>query len=266
MRLNSLHRADKLKIRSLASRPRIRLMFNVLIAMAIMLGGNLRAAPPSAETVRYDSAGSKIDALLVRPSQTGKHPAILVIHDSEGLNDGMRDVALQLAAAGFVALVPDLLSRSGGMANAKSVDAAVTRLSPEQTVQDLLAGIAFLESDPGVDSAKISSLGFGWGGWRSFRLAAESPNLNHAVIFYGATPVNGLENIHASVLANYAQYDFFDTGNSIWTEDTLQRFGTKFTCYIYPKTFRGFFDPSGAHYNADAAKLAWTRTLEFLKS
>ena len=124
----------------------------------------------------------------------------------------------------------------------------------------------FCRRIPGVDSGKISSVGFGWGGWRSFRLASTVSELYRAVVFYGTTPTDGLENIHAPVLANYAQYDFFDTGNSIWTENTMKQSGKKFTYYIYPKTYRAFASAGGPRYDAEAAKLAWTRTLDFLQS
>jgi carboxymethylenebutenolidase len=235
--------------------------------ITVIFSLTLRAAPvPAAETIRYDSGGVQISSLLAKPNGSGKHPAVIVIHDQQGLNDAIRNVVQQLAAAGFIALAPDLLSRTGGTGTATRIESDVAGLSPQQTVEDLRAGVVFLENNPDVDSAKISSIGFGWGGWRSFKLASTLSNLSHAVIFYGATPVNGLENVHASVMANYAQYDFFDTGNSIWTEDTLKGFGSKFSCYIYPKTFRGFFDPQQAHYNAESAKLAWARTLDFLKS
>jgi carboxymethylenebutenolidase len=223
-------------------------------------------ATPGFETVSYDSGGVQVHALLAKPEGTGKHPAVIVIHDSQGLTDEFRDIARQLAAAGFVAMAPDLLSRTGGTQASPQAESAIAALSPKVSVEDLSAGFTFLRGDPNVDPEKISSIGFGWGGWRSFKLAAALPGLRHAVIFYGATPVNGLENVHASVLANYAQYDFFDTGNSIWTEDTLKESGGKFTYYIYPKTFRGFFDPGSPSFDADAARLAWSRTLEFLRS
>jgi carboxymethylenebutenolidase len=223
-------------------------------------------AKPDTEIVNYNSGGQNISVFLAMPQGEGSHPAVIVIHDNQGLNDGIRKVARQLAAAGFVAMVPDLVSRAGGTKTPRQAEAALASLAPQQSVEDLRAGFAFLEKYPGVDPGKISSIGFGWGGWRSFKLAATLPKLNHAVVFYGTTPVDGLENVHASVLANYAQYDFFDTGNSIWTQDTLKQFGGKFSYYIYPKTFRGFFGVDGPYYDPEAAKLAWSRTLEFLRS
>jgi carboxymethylenebutenolidase len=226
---------------------------------------NVQKTNLDTEIVNYDSGGANISAFLAKPQAEGKRPAVIVIHDNQGLNDGIRNVVRQLAATGFIALAPDLASRTGGTKSPSQAEAALASLSSQQSVEDLRAGFAFLEKYPGVDPDKISSIGFGWGGWRSFKLAATLPKLCHAVVFYGATPVDGLENVHASVLANYAQYDFFDTGNSIWTEDTLKQFGGKFSYYIYPKTYRGFFSTDGPNYDAEAAKLAWSRTLEFLR-
>jgi carboxymethylenebutenolidase len=225
-----------------------------------------RTSNSGAETVTYDALGVPITALLVRPPSSGKHPAVLLIHDAQGLDDQMRKTAAKLSAEGFLVLVPDLLSRTGGTGAAQQVESAVSRLSPLETVQDLRSGFEFLKAQSSVDPAKISAIGFGWGGWRAFKLAASVPELSHAVIFYGATPVDGLENIHARIMANYAQYDFFDTGNSIWTQDTLQQLGTTFAYFVYPKTFRGFCNSDARHYDADASKLAWSRTLDFLRS
>jgi carboxymethylenebutenolidase len=260
-----------------------RILINLCVAircyliLVLFIGSIAWAAPSTSrhsaqetnldtEIVNYDSGGANISAFLARPQAEGKHPAVIVIHDNQGLNDDIRNVVRQLAAAGFIALAPDLVSRTGGTKTPRQVESVLASLSPEQSVDDLRAGFAFLEKYPGVDPSKISSIGFGWGGWRSFKLAATLPKLYHAVVFYGATPIDGLENVHASVLANYAQYDFFDTGNSIWTEDTLKQSGGKFSYYVYPKTFRGFFSADGPYYDAEAAKLAWSRTLEFLRS
>lgn len=218
------------------------------------------------ETVQYETGGVRFSAFIAKPKGEGKHAAIIVIHDNQGLTDAIRYVVRQFAAAGFIAIAPDLLSRTGGTKSPQQAQGALSQLPPDQTVQDLRACFAFLQTYPGVDSSKISSVGFGWGGWRSFRLASTVSELHRAVVFYGSTPTDGLENIHAPVLANYAQYDFFDTGNSIWTENAMKQSGKKFTYYVYPRTYRPFANTGSPRYDEEAAKLAWTRTLDFLQS
>jgi len=237
------------------------------------LAGGSAAAKPAQETpaanvdvatIQYDSGGVSLDAYVAKPKGGGKNPAVIVIHDNQGLNDPMREAARQFAATGFVAMAPDLASRLGAAKSSAQALQAMNQLTPNQTVQDLRAAFAYLQKDPDVDPAKISAVGFGWGGWRSFMLATSVPELYRAVVYCGATPTEGLENVHAPVLGNYAQYDFRVTGNALWTEKTMREAGKEFKYYVYPNVYHAFYS-EGPQYNADAAKLAWTRTLDFLK-
>jgi carboxymethylenebutenolidase len=223
-----------------------------------------QAANVDAATIQFDSGGLNIDAYVARPKGGGKSPAVIVVHDNQGLNDSMREVTRQFAAAGFVAMAPDLASRPGAAKAPGQAMQAANQLSPTLTVQDLRAAFAYLQKDPDVDPAKISAVGFGWGGWRSFMLATSVPELYRAVVYSGSTPATGIENAHAPVLANYAQYDFRVTGNALWTEKTMHDAGKNFMYYVYPSVYHAFYS-AGPQYNADAAKLAWTRTLDFLK-
>jgi carboxymethylenebutenolidase len=216
------------------------------------------------ETVHFDSGGFNLDAFVAKPAGAGKHPAVLVIHDSLGLNDSMREIAKQFAAAGFVALAPDFTSHRGGMRTPEQMAQAVTQLSPNLTVQDARAALDYLQKDSAVDTAKISTVGFGWGGWRSFMLAASSPELYRAVIYSGTTPSQSFDAVHATILAHYAQYDFRTTGNALVTEKAMTEAGKHFSYFVYPQAYRAFYLP-GAQSNAEAAKLAWTRTLDFLR-
>jgi carboxymethylenebutenolidase len=223
-----------------------------------------QAANVDATTIQFDSGGLNIDAYVAKPKGGGKNPAVIVVHDSQGLNDSMREITRQFAAAGFVAMAPDLASRLGAPKASGQTLQAINQLSPNLTVQDLRAAFVFLQKDPDVDPAKISAVGFGWGGWRSFMLATSVPELYRAVVYSGSTPVTSIENAHAPVLANYAQFDFRVTGNALWTEKTMHDAGKSFTYYVYPSVYHAFYS-AGPQYNAEAAKLAWTRTLDFLK-
>jgi carboxymethylenebutenolidase len=223
-------------------------------------------APPNAssETIHLDSGGFDIDALVVKPAGGGKHPAILLIHDSQGLDDSIRKAAKQFANAGFFVLAPDFTSRLGGTRTPGQMAQAVGQLSPNLSVQDARAAFAYLQKDPEVDAAKISTVGYGWGGRRSFMLAISVPELYRAVVYCGSTPSQSFDAVHAPVLAHYAQYDFRVTGNALLTEKAMTEAGKQFTYFIYPKVNHGFYDPN-MQYNADADNLAWTRTLDFLK-
>jgi carboxymethylenebutenolidase len=222
------------------------------------------AANVATDTIHYDSGGFSIEAFVAKPAGAGKHPAVLVIHDSQGLNDSILDIAKQFAAAGFFALAPDFTSRLGGERTPGQMAQAVGQLSPNLSVQDARAAFDYLQKDSDVDAAKISTVGFGWGGWRSFVLAVSVPELYRIVVYCGSPPSQSFDAVHAPVLAHYAQYDFRTTGNALLTEKSMTEAGKKFTYFVYPQVNRGFYAP-GAQYDADAAKLAWTRTLDFLK-
>jgi carboxymethylenebutenolidase len=262
------------------------------------------AADVDVETVRYPSGSASIDAYVARPRGGGKHGAVLVVHDDLGLNDAVRGVTRLFARAGFVALAPNLLSRSSGASmpgdrgrGGGGGEGGFGRRTPvmglplPQTVADVEAAFTFLQQHADVDAAKISAIGLGWGGYRVWRLAQDTPALYRAVVFYGVPPTDDqLTKINAPVLAHYAQYDFLRTASALKTQ---KRLGKKFTYYIYPAE-RGFFGggsgaaiditalagevvllgsnaprpTSGAPApgNAGAAKLALERTLAFLRS
>jgi len=255
-------------------------LFAPALAAAVFFAGSLFAsatAPPlplkrspaaqaagSTDTIHYDSGGFNIEAFVAMPSGGGKHPAVIVIHDNQGLNDSIRDIAKQFADAGFVALAPDFTSRLGGNRAPDQMMQAVGQLSPNLTVQDAKAAFAYLQKDSDVDATKISAVGFGWGGWRAFMLAVSVPELYRAVVYSGATPSQSFDSVHAPVLANYAQFDFRVTGNALWTEKTMAEAGKKFTYYVYPNVYHAFYAP-GMQYDAEATKLAWSRTMDFLQ-
>ncbi len=253
----------------------------------------LVTAPAAAgQAVQYPSGTTNIDAYLVRPSRDAgaRAPAVIVVHDDQGLTDTVRATARLFAAEGFVALAPDLVSRLTDPpqpVRAGRGRRPVAPLALSQTAQDVAAAFAFLQADAGVDPERISVAGFGWGGWRAFKLAELTPTLHRAVVFYGTTSDDRqLYKIRAPVLGHYAEYDFQTTAQVLATK---RRLGERFTYYIYPDMDRGFFGgSSGAiDYEAlirgreshatpsqtdtasaavtDAVRLAWNRTLDFLR-
>jgi carboxymethylenebutenolidase len=227
-----------------------------------------QAANVAAETVHFPSGQLQMDGYLVKPKGPGRHSAVVVIHENRGLNEHIRDVARRLAAEGFAALAPDLLSRSGGTASMKTEEDAIEAIGMlpiYEVIDDLRAAFMFLAQLPRIHSEKISSIGFCWGGWRSFMLATVEPNLYRAVVFYGSSPESGFENIQAPVLAHYAQWDTRITGNALWTQKMMRQAGKEYQYHVYPESNHAFFNDTGTRHNPEASRLAWTRTLEFLR-
>ena len=256
-----------------------------------------RGTEPAAETIQYPSGASTVEALLARPASVAegqKLQGVVVVHDDQGLNDAMRETTRLLARSGFVAMAPNLAGRAAaapqaGATNAAAARAALASIPLTRSVADLRAAFTYLQKDGRVDASRISVVGFGWGGWRAFKLAEQVPAVHRAVVFYGTTSDDEqLHRIRAPILGHYAEYDFQTTGNVLATK---RRLGDRFTYYIYPETDRGFFGGSSgpidyvalvrdrreetsapptpgqtAGVAQAAASQAWERTIAFLRA
>jgi carboxymethylenebutenolidase len=248
-----------------------------------------RAAAQDVQSIQYASSdGKMISAYIAKPTGGAKSAAVILVHDDLGANKTFQDLARQYAEAGFVTLLPNLPSRSGKSA-LEPTDGLQPRVTPvsglsaRNTVQDVEAAYAFLKQDSGVDDDKISAVGVGWGAFRVWRLAEDTPTLYRAVVFYGVVPYDQdqLRTIKVPVLAHYAEQDYLITVTALKTKQLL---GDKFTYHIYPTVpgFLGggtgallsqqsgtgqFFSMDGTtpEVRANAANQAWTRTLDFLR-
>jgi carboxymethylenebutenolidase len=240
------------------------------VAPGMLAAQESAKANVDSETVHYAGPAGQIEAYLARPKPAGSYPGIIVIHENRGLNEHTRDVARRFAAEGFVALAPDALSRRGTTARMESVEKAreaIGTLTPAETIADLKAGLRYLEGRKDVDRTRISSIGFCWGGARSFLLATEWPNLYRAVVFYGTPPPQEkLAAIPCPVLGIYGEEDRRITSTVPETAEAMKKLGKKYEYKIYPGANHAFFNDTGDRYNAEAAHDAWARTLAFLRS
>jgi carboxymethylenebutenolidase len=201
-----------------------------------------------------------------RPRKGGKAAAVVVIHENRGLNAYIEDVTRRLAAAGFVAFAPDLLSRSGG--TPQDEDQArekIGALDPAAATADLKAIVRWLKTDA-HGTGKVGAVGFCWGGGMVNRLAVEEPGLDAGVVFYGMSPTpEEVGSIRARLLLHYAGLDDRINQGVPAYEAALKVAGKDYRLYTYPGVQHAFHnDTNAARYDAAAAKLAWDRTIAFL--
>ena len=225
----------------------------------------------ASEAVTYPGpGGATLGGYLSAPRGSERHPGVLVIHENRGLNDHTRDVARRFAAEGFTALAPDILARKGGTGSMASPDKAreaIGTISGAEALADLEAGLAYLDSHPRVRRGQLASVGFCWGGARSFLLAAESERLKAAVVFYGsAPPPEQLAKVRVPVLGLYGETDERITSAVPAVAEAMAKAGKRFEHKVYPGAAHAFFNDAGERYNAEAAKDAWSRTLAFLRA
>ena len=218
--------------------------------------------------IEYQGASGKIRGYLAMPKKIkGKIPAVVIIHENKGLQPHIEDVARRAALAGFIALAPDALSVNGGTPDdADKARELIGKLDYEKTVKDFVAAVDYLKNYKN-SNGNVGCVGFCWGGSMANQLAVNSPNLKAAVAFYGGQPkAEDVAKIKAAVQLHYAGLDErIDAGIPDY-EAALKKNNVEYELYMYENVNHAFHnDTNEARYNAEAARLAWGRTVEFLK-
>jgi carboxymethylenebutenolidase len=229
----------------------------------------LDAVTTHGEWIRIASpAGDSIRAYVAYPERKDPGPGIIVIHEIFGLSSWEPTVADKLAAAGYVAIVPDLLSSRYGMtpADPDSGRKLTATLVPDQITGDLNVVYAWLNAQPATRRDDVATIGFCWGGGQSFRYATNNPNLKAAAVCYGPSPDSaGLARVHIPVLGVYGEDDARITAALPTVVSQLEAQGVPFPHDSYPGTGHGFLKPGRRGSDGDQPAIAWERILAFFQ-
>jgi carboxymethylenebutenolidase len=214
----------------------------------------------------------KLHTWVEYPKGNAKAPLVMVMQHGPGMDDWQRALADQLALEGFIAIAVDLhsgLGPNGGnydsFEGADEVMRATARLTQDEMQRRYEAGIEWGRKLPRWNG-KVASIGFCMGGGNSFRFAAEVPELNAAVVYYGGTPGEDLlAKIKAPVLAFYGEDDARVTAAAEPTKAAMQKLGKAFEYHVYPHATHGFLEFQDLAGNPFATSDSWSRTIAFLK-
>ncbi len=221
------------------------------------------------EWVKFaNAAGDSVRAYVAYPERKDQAPAVIVIHEIFGLTDWEPTVADKLAGQGYVAVVPDLLSSRFGIspASGDSGRKLVAQLTNDGVNADLDAAYAYLNTLPAVKKDHIGTIGFCWGGARSFRYATANPRLKAAVICYGSAPDSALiPNIKAKLLGVYGVEDARINTTLPDVSRMTRAAKVQYSYDIYPGTGHGFLKPGRKGSDGPSVDKAWARILEFYK-
>jgi carboxymethylenebutenolidase len=207
----------------------------------------------------------KTNGFLARPKGDAKRAAVIVMHEIWGVVDHIKDVSSRLAHEGYVSLAVDLFE-GNIMKKLEEGRKFREQFTEEKILKDLDGGFDYLKSLPYVDPKHIGSIGFCMGGGLSLLLACHNKELAAAVVFYGRnpSPLDRVKNIQCPLLCNYAGADMAITESDInLLKQTLTRYGKSFDIKVYPEAPHAFFNDTRESYRPNAAKDAWTRTLQF---
>ena len=226
--------------------------------------------------IEFDAEGTPAPGYLAMPEggRGAGTPGVVVLHAWWGLTEPFRQVCDRLAEAGFVALAPDLY-RGKTTASVEEADALGSALDEqaERWRGDIRGAVRFLSQNKAAteraSSDKVALLGFSLGGAYALDLSVQlADEIAAVVVFYDA--YTGLEYSwsQAAYLCHYAEDDsYVPTAKVARLERELQEAGRSAAVYTYPGTRHWFFEGNRPDaYNAEAATLAWERTLAFLNS
>jgi carboxymethylenebutenolidase len=217
------------------------------------------------EVVQSPAGNGSIKGYLARPAQGKRLPAVLVIHENRGLNPYIEDVARRLALAKFIAFAPDGLTSVGGYPGSDEKGAAAFRtVDGKKMTEDFVAAAKWLKARPD-STGKLGAVGFCFGGGIVNQLAVRlGADLNAGVAFYGRQAgADDVPKISAPLLLHYAGNDQGINAGIAAYEAALKANNKVYTVYMYEGKQHGFHNDTTPRYDAESAKLAWTRTLEF---
>jgi carboxymethylenebutenolidase len=254
----------------------------------------LAKSPRKGEYVKIDVGGTPMTAWVVRPQGNARAPVVVVIQEIFGLSDWIRGVADQLAADGFIAVAPDLLSGKGpnggdtpSITNQQEMMKVTLGLQPAEITARLKAAREYGLKQPQANG-KSASIGFCFGGQQSFTLATNEPSLNAAVVFYGDAPRNAaagggggrgqgapfepspaLANIKAPVLGLYGGLkEDARIGSTIApTEAKMKELGKTYEPHVFEGAAHGFLRAQTGNNGANmkASQQAWPLAVAWIK-
>jgi len=205
---------------------------------------------------------------LAEPA-TGTGPGVLVLHAWWGLNDTMKDHCTRLAEAGFVAFAPDLYH--GAIATTiPEAEALGLALDAEhvRARAEIAEAAKFLEARAEATPGRLAVVAFSLGAYYALDLAAAEPARVRSVVLYYGTGSGDYSRSRAAYLGHFAENDVYEPNENVEAlAKLLARAGRAHTFHRYPGTGHWFAEPDRTDaFDAGAARLAWDRTLEFLRN
>jgi carboxymethylenebutenolidase len=208
-----------------------------------------------------------VTAYGARLKKGGPAPAIVVIHENRGLNPHIRDIARRIALEGFHVFAVDMLSPYGGTPDDEDrARDMIGKLNADKTVlklAEVAKSLALLKTH----RRQVGAVGFCWGGGMVNRLAAATDALKAGVSYYGRSPTaEDAAKIRARMMLHYAGNDTRINESAPAYEAALKAAGVDYRAFTYDGAEHAFNnDTNAARYNAEAAGLAWGRTIAFFE-
>lgn len=219
------------------------------------------------ENVSVTGGDAGLTGYLARPKDSTRLPAVLVIHENRGLNPHIKDITRRVALEGYLAFGIDALSPDGGTpGDEDKAREMIGKLAGENVEARSVAAVRFLAKHA-LSTGKVGAIGFCWGGGVVNRVASVEAELKAGIAYYGAqVPAERVANIKGALLLHYAGLDQRINAGIAAFKTALDGSNIRYEMHTYEGVDHAFNnDTNPARYNKDAADLAWSRSMAFLK-
>lgn len=219
------------------------------------------------ERVSYSGAEGEMKAYVAKPKKGKRLSAVMVIHENRGLNPHIEDVTRRMALEGFLAIAPDALAPQGGTpADGDKAREMFAKIDAPKNLQNFIKGFDYIKTRKDCNK-KFGCIGFCWGGAMANQLAVNVPELKAAVPFYGRqAEAADVAKIKAAIQLHYGGLDERINAGIPAFEEALKKAGVRYELFVYEGAQHAFHnDTAPTRYHEPSAKLAWSRTIAFLK-
>lgn len=240
------------------------------------VASRLARSPRHGEYVMIRTGPSdSVRAWVVYPERATKAPVVVVVHEIFGLSTWIRGVADQLAAEGYIAIAPDLLTGKASPAPGtdtltQDVATSAIRTLDVPTVQRQLAAVGAYGMTLPAAEPRYGIVGFCWGGGTSFAHAVANPRgLGASVVYYGTSPATAsLSNVHVPVLGLYAGDDARVDATIPAADSAMRALGRPFEPHVFAGAGHGFLRQQDGKNGANlaATRQAWPLTVAFFRA
>jgi carboxymethylenebutenolidase len=210
--------------------------------------------------------GEKAAGDLALPEGAAKAPAIVVLQEWWGVNDHVRSIVTRLASAGFVALAPDLYhGETVPLGDEKRASEMSQSLDGARALEEIAGAVSHLKLHP-RSTGKVGIVGFCMGGALALATACDTRDVSAVVSFYGVPPSADYAKLDAPVVLHVGKRDGWVTPElAEGVKTQLLALGKSVEVFLYEADHAFFNDTRAEKYSPDAAKVAWERTLGFLR-
>lgn len=260
-------------------------IFTVVLSVSLFAQdyatAQLENSPRHHEWVTLESSGRTMHNFVAYPEKSEDATVVIVIHENRGLNDWARSFADQLAAAGYIAVAPDLISntvegieKTSDFESSDAAREAIYSLDSKMVTQDLMNVLEYAQSIE-AGNGKIAVAGFCWGGSQSFRFATNAGDaIDAAMVFYGTGPdaLSAYQQIEAPVYGFYGGDDQRVNSTIEGSEEMMNEAGKTYKYEIYEGAGHAFMrrgdnpDAPADNPNVEARNASWERLKDILEN